>query len=92
MCIANIIDNTNGKVILRVFIVQVIKDGLHHRRRELLGAQTVSTTDTNRIVMEMRRLLGHGFTNGRAYIQIQRLTDRARFFGAVQYGNLLRGG
>ncbi len=78
-----VIVDADGEVILHL-AVEVGEDSLDVGRREFLAAQTITAADDGDI-------LAASFSHGCADIQVQRLTQRAGFLGAVQNSDLLHG-
>ena len=72
-------DNTYGEMVFRCGGGHVVVDGLGHAGVELLGAQTVAAAQD----------LGHFtlFHVGRTDVEIERIAQGTRFFGAIQDGD-----
>src|SRR5208282_3827359 len=78
----DVVLNTDGEMILRRWLLQVVEGSFDHCRSELLRRQTISPTDDPQIGAGVRCLLKRGDA-----IEVERFAGTTRFLGTIQYGN-----
>ena len=81
--IGNVVYDANGKVVFGFSRCQISKYCFDIAGQRVLGAQAITTTDDEWLAVAV--------VEGSAYIQIQRLTQGAGLFGAVQNSNAFNG-
>jgi len=77
----NIIDDTDGEMVLRILLCEIVINGKDGSGSCILGAETVSAADN----LGINTLFSEGCNN----IEIERLAERAGFLCSVENGNLL---
>ena len=82
-CVGDIIDDANGEIVLRLVLLEVLKDGNNLTRCGVLGGQTVTAADNRNIAAD--------FLEDGANVLIQRLAHGARLLGAVENSDFLDG-
>src|ERR1017187_4089867 len=95
--VADVVLNANREVIFRlallqVVLLQIIKDGLHHRRSEFLGRQAVASADHAGRALQLSVTQLQPLMQRVHYVEVEWLADRSRLFGAVENGNLANAG
>ena len=87
---AHVVVNADREVIPRRRPVELVEDGLDHRRRQLLGAEAVAAADHAR---QARQGAGvDGLDEAGEGVQVERLARRPRLLGAVEDGDRPDGG
>ena len=82
--IRQIVVDTHGEVVLRLFLFEVLVHRVAHGGVELLGAQAVTAADD----LDFGNAL---FKQRRAHVEIEGLAEGAGLFGAVEHRDLLAG-
>ena len=77
----HIIHNTYRKAMFRFFLMQILNDRIHVRRRQFLGTQAIPAAYNNRAQAVLVERI--------ANIKIQRFAQAARFLGPIQYSDFL---
>src|SRR6185369_696039 len=77
----DILFDADHELVFRFGSLQVVQDRLGHSRVELLGTEAVAATHDNRVTLEGEFLLLHGFADGGAHVEVDRLAECARLLG-----------
>ena len=85
--VGDVFFDADDEVVFRFGFFQVVQDRFGHGRGEFLGAEAVAAADDDRIALEAEFAGCHGFADGGAHIQVERLAQGAGLFGAVQDGD-----
>ncbi len=81
----HVVVDPDGEVALRAAALQLVEDGLDHRRRHLLRRQPVTPADDPGRNAE-RRIVGvHRLGDRGDHLEVQRLADRARLLRTVEH-------
>ena len=88
----DVVVDADGEVVLGLGLLELVEDGLGHRRRELGRAEAVAAADDGGPGLEGRSVGPHGLADGGADVLVQGLADGARLLGAVEDGDGLDGG
>ena len=73
-------------------LLQIVVDRLDHRRSEFLRRKPVASPNHAWSSFQLAVAQFHSFVQSVHYVEVQRFADRARFFGAIENGNLANGG
>jgi hypothetical protein len=85
--VAHVVVDTDREMVLGPLVLQFVKDGLDHRRGELLRAEPVTTADNARHCAKPTRTVADVFAERRHNVKVHRLACGARLFCAVENGN-----
>ena len=80
----HIVVDADRKMVLRRRSREVVEDGLDHGGSKLLGPQAVSSADDLQTLRESGDSLSQSLIEGRPHVEVEGLTDRPRFLGAVE--------
>ncbi len=84
--VGHVVLDAHGEVVLGLGRRELVEDGLHHGRRELLGGQAVAAAD-HLGEGEGEGALREALAEGREDVLVQRLARGARLLGAVEDGD-----
>src|SRR6185369_9362281 len=83
--------DADHEVVFRFGFFEVVQYRFGHGRGEFLGTQAVAAADDGGVAFEAEFAVGHGFADGGADVQVERFTQGAGLFGAVQDGDAFDG-
>ncbi len=89
--VRHVVHDADREVVLRFRFRELVEDGLHHARRELLGRKAVAAAQDERLVGEGKRVAAARFDERGHDVEIERIADRARLLRPVEDGERLHG-
>ena len=92
MGVADIINNANRKMILRMDLGQFGEDATDHGRRKFFRGKAITAANDFGDVAKGCAAVTHPFGNPRDHILVERLTGTAWFLGAIKHSNRFDGG
>ena len=82
--VGHVVVDADGEVVLGRFGGKVVEYGLDHRRRELLGTESVPAAGRARVTIGLEPFLLHRLAQGGANVDVQRFADGARLLGPIK--------
>ena len=87
----HVVHDADREVVLRLRLRELVEDGLHHARRELLGREAVAAAEDERLDREGRRAAAPRLDERGHDVEVERIADRARLLRPVEDGERLNG-